>query len=169
MKESDLLRTSHELIQNGEIEKGLNLLQTNLQTNTDWIAARYQYAVFLAQYNNDFKEASTQLEKILEIQPKNLPANFFLGELSEAQGSFLSAKNYYEKVEAINPNFPNLHHKLGMLLNRRYKNKSEVAAAYLEKAFENNPGDIDALYQFCLLYTSPSPRDATLSRMPSSA
>ena len=27
----------------------------------------------------------------------------------------------------------------------------------------------DALYQICLLYTSPSPRDATLSRMPSSA
>ena len=28
-----------------------------------------------------------------------------------------------------------------------------------------NPGG----YSFCLLYTSPSPRDATLSRMPSSA
>ena len=27
----------------------------------------------------------------------------------------------------------------------------------------------DALLKFCLLYTSPSPRDATLSRMPSSA
>ena len=26
-----------------------------------------------------------------------------------------------------------------------------------------------ALYSICLLYTSPSPRDATLSRMPSSA
>ena len=26
-----------------------------------------------------------------------------------------------------------------------------------------------ALWWFCLLYTSPSPRDATLSRMPSSA
>ena len=25
------------------------------------------------------------------------------------------------------------------------------------------------IYQICLLYTSPSPRDATLSRMPSSA
>ena len=25
------------------------------------------------------------------------------------------------------------------------------------------------IYSFCLLYTSPSPRDATLSRMPSSA
>ena len=29
--------------------------------------------------------------------------------------------------------------------------------------------DIPALLKFCLLYTSPSPRDATLSRMPSSA
>ena len=26
-----------------------------------------------------------------------------------------------------------------------------------------------AIYKICLLYTSPSPRDATLSRMPSSA
>ena len=28
---------------------------------------------------------------------------------------------------------------------------------------------IDGMINFCLLYTSPSPRDATLSRMPSSA
>ena len=28
---------------------------------------------------------------------------------------------------------------------------------------------VDANYKTCLLYTSPSPRDATLSRMPSSA
>ena len=27
----------------------------------------------------------------------------------------------------------------------------------------------DGVFSFCLLYTSPSPRDATLSRMPSSA
>ena len=30
-------------------------------------------------------------------------------------------------------------------------------------------GDYDQAYGGCLLYTSPSPRDATLSRMPSSA
>ena len=29
--------------------------------------------------------------------------------------------------------------------------------------------DIKRVYEICLLYTSPSPRDATLSRMPSSA
>ena len=31
------------------------------------------------------------------------------------------------------------------------------------------PRDISAVEKSCLLYTSPSPRDATLSRMPSSA
>ena len=31
------------------------------------------------------------------------------------------------------------------------------------------PGANDPMYLFCLLYTSPSPRDRTRSRMPSSA
>ena len=33
----------------------------------------------------------------------------------------------------------------------------------------NQPNNTLIMYQCCLLYTSPSPRDATLSRMPSSA
>ena len=37
-----------------------------------------------------------------------------------------------------------------------------------QEAFDNAT-DPDNQYVFCLLYTSPSPRDATLSRMPSSA
>ena len=34
---------------------------------------------------------------------------------------------------------------------------------------EAQTGSLSRLGSFCLLYTSPSPRDATLSRMPSSA
>ena len=34
---------------------------------------------------------------------------------------------------------------------------------------EFNSGDVFGEVEACLLYTSPSPRDATLSRMPSSA
>jgi len=146
LKESDLLRTSHELIQQDAIEEGLSLLEKNLAVNPHMVAARYQYSVFLAQFNNDYKGASEQLEKILTKDAKNLPANFFLGELAEAQGDFLSARNYYERVETINPNFPNLYYKLGLLLSRRYKNNSELAASYLQKAYEKNPRNIDALY-----------------------
>ena len=40
---------------------------------------------------------------------------------------------------------------------------------YFEKEIGIQPQKEDNLYSICLLYTSPSPRDATLSRMPSSA
>ena len=43
----------------------------------------------------------------------------------------------------------------------------QQAATIGQACFE--PGQTKATYGTCLLYTSPSPRDATLSRMPSSA
>ena len=47
-----------------------------------------------------------------------------------------------------------------MILNKEHLAIRETVSAFIEK--EINP-------HTCLLYTSPSPRDATLSRMPSSA
>ena len=46
-----------------------------------------------------------------------------------------------------------------------------IRGAVLTSAKEgfSSGGDIGELFEFCLLYTSPSPRDGLLSRMPSSA
>ena len=49
----------------------------------------------------------------------------------------------------------------------RVLRKAARAAAEFERRFWSG-GDLSALYR-CLLYTSPSPRDRTRSRMPSSA
>ena len=47
---------------------------------------------------------------------------------------------------------------------------SIVPPLYLSSNFEYKKLGEDQEYEYtCLLYTSPSPRDATLSRMPSSA
>ena len=43
--------------------------------------------------------------------------------------------------------------------------KSIIIPSNIETNFKITPEQLEA----CLLYTSPSPRDATLSRMPSSA
>ena len=42
-------------------------------------------------------------------------------------------------------------------------------APFIRKIFIVTDGQSPNLDEICLLYTSPSPRDATLSRMPSSA
>ena len=50
------------------------------------------------------------------------------------------------------------------------KAASERLAKAREKRLRENPPKYSNVHpSVCLLYTSPSPRDATLSRMPSSA
>ena len=51
---------------------------------------------------------------------------------------------------------------------RQIKVIGEAGADIIRVAVDSRK-DVDALGEICLLYTSPSPRDATLSRMPSSA
>ena len=51
--------------------------------------------------------------------------------------------------------------------NSFFKSTTELTSSEQVKALCD--GKIDAFGYSCLLYTSPSPRDATLSRMPSSA
>ena len=52
-------------------------------------------------------------------------------------------------------------------LSSKDKLKGDALQAYKEYTEMN--GEVTPWDQSCLLYTSPSPRDATLSRMPSSA
>ena len=60
--------------------------------------------------------------------------------------------------------------KLGSLVNIVTDSKNALSADDLTSYYTDGLSEILAeLSIHCLLYTSPSPRDATLSRMPSSA
>ena len=50
-------------------------------------------------------------------------------------------------------------------------NKSKKGKVFYNYPTLGTPGEVDKIYSgnHCLLYTSPSPRDGLLSRMPSSA
>ena len=50
-----------------------------------------------------------------------------------------------------------------------YSEQLEQKKSFLKKSIKNLKLDLKTKVIPCLLYTSPSPRDATLSRMPSSA
>jgi len=83
-----------------------------------------------------------------------------VGVLIDVQNMYHSAKNLFKAKVDFNK-----------VLKKAVADRKLVRAiAYVvsteggeEKTF------FKALTRFCLLYTSPSPRDATLSRMPSSA
>ena len=56
-------------------------------------------------------------------------------------------------------------------LRPKFRNKAQANIYFLSqrKVQEEKKDQFKHKFRICLLYTSPSPRDATLSRMPSSA
>ena len=58
---------------------------------------------------------------------------------------------------------------LGMAVANKLSNKSNEVIAVIGDGAMSAGMAYEAMNNACLLYTSPSPRDATLSRMPSSA
>ncbi len=151
LSELEILERANTLVQAGKITEGISFLEETLIEAPEFISVRYQYAAFLAKYQNNFKEASDQLAILLEQEPNNLPAKFFLGELAEAERDYLTAKSYYEKVYEENVDFPNVAYKLGMLMVNHLKETPLEAANYFKQAYAQNTDNINALYQLGLL------------------
>ena len=76
----------------------------------------------------------------------------------------LTSLLYYQRLKNILPNQPNIlaGHSLGEYSALVASNAIDIHSA-LKLVYKRGK------FMACLLYTSPSPRDATLSRMPSSA
>ncbi|MEM6321766.1 MAG: SDR family NAD(P)-dependent oxidoreductase [Bacteroidota bacterium] len=151
LSEFEVLQSANTLVQSGKVNEGISLLSETLEEAPDFISVRYQYAAFLAKYQNNFKEASNQLATLLEYEPNNLSAKFFLGELAEAERDYLTAKGYFEKVHEENPEFPNVAYKLGMLQVNQLREDLERGASYLAEAYGYNSHNVNALYQLGVL------------------
>ena len=92
-------------------------------------------------------------------------------QLKEEQLKEEQLKEEQLKVEVNKKNFSNLQDDTEVKLGEfddDFTWSAMVLAAQGKKVNEISIDEIDWLSN-CLLYTSPSPRDATLSRMPSSA
>ena len=67
------------------------------------------------------------------------------------------------------PTKKELTNSLNNLKNKFSEGKQNFSKAKISEAWEKYKEEGGALSKNCLLYTSPSPRDRTRSRMPSSA
>ena len=67
----------------------------------------------------------------------------------------------------------NLSPEKGTILNIPLNSTSDVSQSdfitFIDKSRKSDDEEVDVQRLVCLLYTSPSPRDRTRSRMPSSA
>ena len=93
-----------------------------------------------------------QLLQMIENEPEQVFLHYALAKEFEKELNWIEASKNYQLILQIDANYIGVYYHYGKLLEHL--------------------GQIDeakTIYQTCLLYTSPSPRDRTRSRMPSSA
>jgi hypothetical protein len=132
------------------------------------------YADYYIMTGN-FESAKTNLKQGLTLASnKKLKAriNFILAQIAQREKNFPEATAYYEKVIKSPASFE-------MIFNARINmaksfdvysgNKAELEKQLRKMLKDTKNKEYNDQVYYCLLYTSPSPRDRTRSRMPSSA
>ena len=131
----------------------------------------FEYASlgFISWYPNENAYLVKSKGQILKITVPDLDTTVFLTPTDFVIGgkNILESKNLNKEapwVQTISQNMDDILKTSTFWLS---KDGSMILMAYdKEKIWRRS---FFATYYYCLLYTSPSPRDATLSRMPSSA
>ena len=124
-----------------------------------------------------YQEAINQI-KILNQSYPNTPFLFnLIGACYKSLGQLEGSAKMFETAVDLKPDYAEAHKNLGITV--KDLGQLDAAVESLSKAITIDPNYVDAHYnlaitlkdlnQLCLLYTSPSPRDRSLSRMPSSA
>ena len=125
-------------------------------------------------------QAITYLNQAIEIHPTYRNAYLLLGNSNYYLKNYQVSIDNYDRALAYDPNFKDALTNLPVVLREGGKYMGQqagdlnTALKWLTRSYQLNPQDYETCRLLgvaygCLLYTSPSPRDATLSRMPSSA
>lgn len=145
------LGSAHELVEAGNTAAALDFLQEAVEDNPEIAELRYHYALMLVRQNNDTTEAQRQMKAAVKLEPENEDALFLLADLSNLNHNPKAAANYFKQVLALNPLYPDINFKLGMLYIHHFEDKPKKAAKYFKNALMQNPDNIEANYQYAVL------------------
>lgn len=136
---------------NGVFWKAKNFFKQLIELNHKDILANQHLARIFSNHFLDHKQARKILLLIAKKYPLEASSYYQLGNLLEKRFSnYISAKSYYEKAIAINPNHTDSLYRLGFMEETILKNLDE-AKYYYEKAVASNANHIESLYRLGLI------------------
>jgi len=150
----NVLEQAVQYFKEGKDQDGFNLFENAIRNNyADNATLRYYYAYYLAQRKSAFDEAIHQLDTILLYDSKNDNAFFLLAELAEIKENYALAKNYYLQTHQLNPDYPNINYRIGLILQEHFQGAEQEAAAYFEAEVRKDHENIDAIYRLGIHYS----------------
>ena len=135
----------------GEGDAGLSLLGAGKENLPDHPDVAYNYALMLALHTGLPEPALMELDQLLEEFHDHAGALFLSGELSLLGGDHESAYLDWIQLFDVDPLYPELNYRLGMLILDYLPSRKVEALAHLRRASHEEPANGDARYHYAML------------------
>jgi tetratricopeptide (TPR) repeat protein len=137
-------------LQNNSLPNAENSLTKFMEARPDDSRGCLALGLTFAAQSDKLDVARGQLQKCLQINPKNFEAAYQLGLSYKTVGDFAKAAEYFEQTVKVSPNYAAAWRELGAVYLQI--NAEAKARPVLEKAVSLNPNDADAHFQLSRLY-----------------
>ncbi len=143
------IRDAHFWLDKGYTERGLELLQLASEQYPENERLAQEYQASLAKYQ-PAPELPSQPETVAAEPVADTPAAEnpneaksydLMGDMAAGKGDYLFAKYCWDRVAELDPAFPNIYRKLGLMTSEHLQDYRETAVHYLHKSLESNPED----------------------------
>lgn len=132
-------------LENGHVERGLDLFKTALEQEPEntWLKEEYQKA--LARFAPGAEVVNPEPQKVQPTSESGdeVKSYVLMGEMALERGDYLFAKYCWDRVADLDPAYPGIYRKLGLMTAAHLKDYRETAIIYLQKALETNPDDLE--------------------------
>lgn len=147
----DWIESINDTANAGNAVEALTHMADLIEQYPNIYALRFNYAFLLAQHTDNLSEAINQLDAVLDSNPNDEAALFFMGQLAELKQDFLLAKSSYEKVLDNNEENADAYYRLGMVTLAAFPDQTDQARGYFAKAAHYDEDNLDALYRYASL------------------
>ena len=148
--EAEIQRTIDDAwlwIRNGYLERGLEVFQLALEQYPQFEQLRSEYLLALAKFARAPEEAERQLEILHDNGLEEAKSYDLMGEIAQTKGDYLFAKYAWDRALQINPTYPGLHRKLGLMASEHLPDYRETATHYLKAALAQEPQDVEVNFR----------------------
>ncbi len=152
---TDCVDRAWQLSDRGQTGAALDLLHQGRDAHPDDTDLHYQYALMLALAARRPEAARTELHALLKRDPLHEDALYLSGELYETEEQYGEARKDWERLSDLQPFFPDLNQRLGMLLADHFAAHFVDAGNYLQRAAKYEDIGADVLYRYAELLLGP--------------
>ncbi len=152
---AELIDHAWQLSDRGETGAALELLHQGREAQPEQIDLHYQHALMLALAARRPEAARTELNSLLEREPLHEDALYLSGELYEAEEQYAEARRDWERLSDLQPFYPDLNQRLGMLVADHFPDHFIEAGNFLQRASKYEDVGAEVLYRYAELLLGP--------------